>query len=392
MNRTFYRWIKRTPLAWLQTSHNPIKFAIGIAGVSFSNVLIFFQLGLLDSVYNSQLRPIQNLDAELLMVSSGYSNFGSLQTFNRSRLFQSLGVKGVEAVSPMRISRASWVTPNTGNSYFINVFGINPSRPSLSIPELAQKTASIRKLRNALFDRRTKSHYGPISELIARNGSTQVEVNQQRLNMIGTFQLGATFAADANIVVSESTFSLLFPKQQSNQIQLGLIQLKKGANPLTVQKELRPIFENGQVMVLTRSELSTLELNYWRRSSSIGFIFTIGVLVGFIVGSIIVYQILFGDVMNSLPQFATLKAMGYTYGYIISVVIQQGAILAVIGFIPGVICSVGLYSLLANATNLAVAMTASRALQVLVLTVVMCTGSATLATRKLIKLDPADVF
>ena len=119
MNRTFYRWIKRTPLAWLQTSHNPIKFAIGIAGVSFSNVLIFFQLGLLDSVYNSQLRPIQKLDAELLMVSSGYSNFGSLQTFNRSRLFQSLGVKGVvEAVSPMRISRASWVTPNTGNSLF----------------------------------------------------------------------------------------------------------------------------------------------------------------------------------------------------------------------------------------------------------------------------------
>ena len=96
--------------------------------------------------------------------------------------------------------------------------------------------------------------------------------------------------------------------------------------------------------------------------------------------------------MNSLPQFATLKAMGYTDGYIISVVVQQGAILAVIGFVPGVICSIGLYSLLANATNLAVAMTANRAVQVLVLTIVMCTGSAALATRKLIKLDPADVF
>ncbi len=391
MKRMFYRWIKRTPLAWLQTSHNPIKLTIGIAGVSFSNVLIFFQLGLLDSVYNSQLRPIQSLEAELLMVSSGYSNFGSLQTFNRSRLFQALGVAGVEAVSPMRISRASWITPNTGNSYFINVFGINPSRPSLSIPELTQKTASIRKLRNALFDRRTKSHYGPIGKLIARNGSTQVEVNQQRLNMIGTFQLGATFAADANIIVSDSTFSLLFPKQQPNQIQLGLIQLKNGANPLAVQKELHPIL-GEHVMVLTRSELSALELNYWRRSSSIGFIFTIGVIVGFIVGSIIVYQILFGDVMNSLPQFATLKAMGYTDGYIISVVVQQGAILAVIGFIPGVICSIGLYTLLANATNLAVAMTAGRAAQVLGLTIVMCTGSAALATRKLVKLDPADVF
>ncbi len=391
MNRIIYRWIKRTPVAWLQTSYNPVKLAIGVAGVSFSNILIFFQLGLLDSVYNSQLRPIQKLDAELLMVSSGYSNFGSLQTFNRSRLFQTLGVEGVEGVSPMRIDRASWITPNTGNSYFINVFGINPSRPSLSIPELTQNTVPIRMLRNALFDSRTKSHYGPIGDLIRKDGSTQVEVNQQRLNMIGTFQLGATFAADANIIVSESTFSLLFPNQQPSQIQLGLIQLKKGVNPLEVQKAVLPIL-GEQVMVLTRSELSKLELNYWRRSSSIGFIFTIGVLVGFIVGSIIVYQILFGDVMNCLPQFATLKAMGYSDGYIISVVVQQGAILAVVGFIPGLIFSIGLYSLLANATNLAVAMTATRAVQVLVLTIVMCTGSAALATRKLIKLDPADVF
>ena len=391
MNRIIYRWIKRTPVAWLQTSYNPVKLAIGVAGVSFSNILIFFQLGLLDSVYNSQLRPIQKLDAELLMVSSGYSNFGSLQTFNRSRLFQTLGVEGVEGVSPMRIDRASWITPNTGNSYFINVFGINPSRPSLSIPELTQNTVPIRMLRNALFDSRTKSHYGPIGDLIRKDGSTQVEVNQQRLNMIGTFQLGATFAADANIIVSESTFSLLFPNQQPSQIQLGLIQLKKGVNPLEVQKAVLPIL-GEQVMVLTRSELSKLELNYWRRSSSIGFIFTIGVLVGFIVGSIIVYQILFGDVMNCLPQFATLKAMGYSDGYIISVVVQQGAILAVVGFIPGLIFSIGLYSILANATNLAVAMTATRAVQVLVLTIVMCTGSAALATRKLIKLDPADVF
>lgn len=391
MNRIIYRWIKRTPVAWLQTSFNPVKLAIGVAGVSFSNILIFFQLGLLDSVYNSQLRPIQKLDAELLMVSSGYSNFGSLQTFNRSRLFQTLGVEGVEGVSPMRINRASWITPNTGNSYFINVFGINPSSPSLLIPELTQNTDPIRMLRNALFDSRTKSHYGPIGDLIRKDGSTQVEVNQQRLNMIGTFQLGATFAADANIIVSESTFSLLFSNQQPNQIQLGLIQLKKGVNPLEVQKAVLPIL-GEQVMVLTRSELSKLELNYWRRSSSIGFIFTIGVLVGFIVGSIIVYQILFGDVMNCLPQFATLKAMGYSDGYIISVVVQQGAILAVVGFIPGVICSIGLYSLLANATNLAVAMTATRAVQVLFLTIVMCTGSAALATRKLIKLDPADVF
>lgn len=391
MKNALIRWLKRTPVAWKQTSHNPIKLLIGVAGVSFSNLLIFFQLGLLDSVYNSQLKPIQKLEAELVIISKGYSNFGSLQSFNRSQLFQALGVEGVEAVTPMRISRASWITPNTGNSYFINVFGVNPSRPSLSIPELKKDSFQLNNLRNALFDTRTKSHYGPISSTIALNGSAQVEVNRQRLNIIDTFQLGATFAADANIIVSENTFLLLFPKQTPNQIQLGLIQLSPEINPKVVQTALAPVMGN-QVQVLTKEELYRLELDYWRRSSSIGFIFSIGVLVGFIVGSIIVYQILYGDVMNSLPQYATLKAMGYKDKYIVLVVVQQGAILAIIGFVPGLICSIGLYSVLANATNLAVTMSIQRALQVFILTIVMCTGSAALATRKLIKLDPADVF
>jgi putative ABC transport system permease protein len=118
----------------------------------------------------------------------------------------------------------------------------------------------------------------------------------------------------------------------------------------------------------------------------------LGVLVGFVVGAIIVYQILYGDVMNSLPQYATLKAMGYTDRFVILVVIQQSAILAFVGFVPGVIVSSGLYWLLAAVTKLSVIMTFERALLVLLLTFVMCVGSGALATRKLVELDPADVF
>jgi putative ABC transport system permease protein len=172
---------------------------------------------------------------------------------------------------------------------------------------------------------------------------------------------------------------------------MGLIQLSPGSDPAAVQRALQPLMTKD-VKVLTRTELSNLELNYWKRNSSVGFIFSLGVLVGFVVGSIIVYQILFGDVMNSLPQYATLKAMGYTDRYVITVVIQQSAILAFVGFIPGVLTSMGLYWLLATVTKLSVFMTTTRALQVLLLTFVMCVGSGALATRKLVQLDPADVF
>ena len=383
--------LKRTPLAWLQVSHNPVKLAIGLAGVSFSNLLMFFQLGLLDSIYNSQRKPIERLRADLVMVSAGYSNMGSLQVFDRSRLYQALGVEGVEGVSPLHISRATWITPETRKSFDIYVYGVNLNRPSLAFPELEGQLSRLQPLRNALFDRSSKKQYGPIASELKSNGLVNVEVNQKQLRIIDTFSLGSTFAADANLIVGDNTFYFLFPEKNPNKIEMGLIQLKPGSDPLAVQRALQPLMTKD-VKVLTRTELSNLEINYWKRNSSVGFIFSLGVLVGFVVGSIIVYQILFGDVMNSLPQYATLKAMGYTDRYVISVVIQQSAILAFVGFIPGVLTSIGLYWLLATVTKLSVFMTTTRALQVLLLTFVMCVGSGALATRKLVQLDPADVF
>ena len=391
MNSALRKAFKRTPLAWLQVSHNPVKLAIGLAGVSFSNLLMFFQLGLLDSIDNSQRKPIDRLRADLVLVSAGYSNMGSLQVFDRSRLYQALGVEGVEGVSPLHISRATWITPETRKSFDVYVYGVNLSRPSLAFPELEGQLSRLQPLRNALFDRNSKKQYGAIANELKSKGLVNVEVNQKQLRIIDTFSLGSTFAADANLIVGENTFYFLFPEKNPNKIEMGLIQLKPGSDPLAVQRALQPLMSKD-VKVLTRAELSNLELNYWKRNSSVGFIFSLGVLVGFVVGSIIVYQILFGDVMNSLPQYATLKAMGYTDRYVISVVIQQSAILAFVGFIPGVLSSMGLYWLLATVTKLSVFMTATRALQVLLLTFVMCVGSGALATRKLVQLDPADVF
>ena len=383
--------LKRTPVAWLQTTNNPTKLLIGVAGVSFSNLLMFFQLGLMDSLYNSQRKPIDRLQADLVMVSSKYSNLGSLQEFQRSQLYQILGVDGVESVAPLRISRANWITPSTRQSYDISVFGVDLAKPSLDFPEIEKNRSQLRILRNAMFDKNSKKQYGDIQKIVSTDGKALLEISGKQIRIIDTFSMGATFAAEANLITSENTYLYLFPKSDPRKIQLGLIKLKPGANPKLVQNTIKS-FISKDVRIETREGLSKLEVAYWRRNSSVGFIFSLGVLVGFIVGSIIVYQILFGDVMNSLPQYATLKAMGYRDSYVISIVIQQSAILALVGFVPGLLLSMGLYSLLATVTKLTVLMTTTRALQVLALTFVMCVGSGTLATRKLVQLDPADVF
>ncbi|MCS5691994.1 ABC transporter permease DevC [Cyanobium sp. FGCU-6] len=391
MAAPFAKLLKRTPVAWLQVTNNPVKLLIGLAGVSFSNLLMFFQLGLLDSLYNSQRKPIERMDADLVMVSRKYSNMGSLQEFQRSRLYQALGVEGVEYVSPLRIARGTWITPETRKSFDVYVFGVNLAYPSLAFPEVEANASRLRLLGNALFDRNSKKQYGQVAEGVERDGTFALEINNKQIKVIDLFTMGATFAAEANLIVSDSTFLYLFPKADPTRIQVGLIKLSAGASPAAVKAAIDPLLGND-VQVLTRQGLSQLELEYWKRNASVGFIFSLGVLVGFVVGSIIVYQILYGDVMNSLPQYATLKAMGYKDAYVIGVVIQQSAILAVVGFVPGVLISYGLYALLANVTKLTVFMTLTRALQVLILTFVMCVGSGTLATRKLVQLDPADVF
>ena len=391
MKKFISKLLKKTPVAWLQVSNNPVKMSIAVAGIGFSNLLIFFQLGLMDSIYNSQRKPIEKLAAELTMVSSGYSNLGSLQEFERSRLYQALGVEGVAGVSALRINRGSWITPTTRQKFDIFIYGIGLDKQSLAFPELMADMDQIKPLGNALFDRNAKKQYGDVLGILNANRFMPVEVNDKTIKIVNTFSLGATFSADANLVTSDATFQYLFPKQDPRKIQLGLIHLKPGASPLSIQKALQPLMPKN-IKVLTRDELADLELAYWKKNSSVGFIFSLGVLVGFLVGSIIVYQILFGDVMNSLPQYATLKAMGYTNTYVISVVIQQSAILAFIGFVPGIILSTGLYALLAGVTKLTIFMTSTRAIQVLALTFIMCVGSGALATRKLVELDPADVF
>ncbi len=384
--------LKRTPVAWLQVTNNPAKMLIAIAGVSFSNLLMFFQLGLIDSLYNSQRKPINNMNADLIMVSSKYSNLGALQDFQRSRLYQVMGVEGVDYVSPMRIARANWINPKTRNGYDIYVFGVNPAYPSLNFPALIQNTGRLKTLRSALFDRSSKKQYGDIAKEMDKNGGVFfTEISGKQIKVIDTFSMGSTFSADANLITSEDTLLYLLPKLDKTKFQIGLIKLKPGVSPLRAKASMQSILTED-VMVLTKDELSQLELKYWQKNSSVGFIFSLGVLVGFVVGSIIVYQILYGDVMNSLPQYATLKAMGYSDAYVISIVIQQSAIFALIGFVPGVVLSMGLYHLLATVTKLAIYMTVTRALQILLLTFIMCVGSGILATRKLVQLDPADVF
>jgi putative ABC transport system permease protein len=384
-------WLRRTPLAWRQLSHQPMRLLAALAGVSFANVLVFFQLGLSGGLYDSQKRPLQQINGDLVMVSSRYLYLGEQLNFPRARLTQALGVEGVAAVTPLYIGVTEWINRDNNRQKQALIFGVTPENPGLKIPELTANPALLQRSDSVLFDTRSKAAAGPVAQQVRQGQPYTTELAGVRAVVDGLFTLGVTFAADINLITSSTNFKNYFPRQTSDDIQMGVIQLNPGVDPRRVQATLAS-FMDPAVKVYTIPELQEAEVAYWRRNTSFGLIFGVGVLVGLVVGAIILYQILYADVSDHLPEYATMKAMGYGDGFVVGIILQESVILATLAFLPSLALSLGLYAFLANATSLMVVMTSQRAVLVFVLTLVMCGGSGWLASGKLRRLDPADIF
>lgn len=388
---TIRQLLRRTPLAWKQAIHRPMRLAAAIAGVSFANVLVFFQLGLSGGLYDSQQRPIERLNGQLVMVSGRYLYLGEQLNFPRARLTQALGVEGVKNVAPLYLGLTEWLNRETRQQKQALIFGIVPENPALRIPEIEAAPLVLQRSDSLFFDTRSKRNAGPVVEMVRRDGSYETELRGVRAMVEGLFTMGLTFAADINLVTSDTNFKNYFPDQTADDIQMGVIQLEPGADPLRVKATLES-FLDPSVKVFTIPELAKVEVNYWRHNTSFGVIFGLGVLVGLVVGGIIVYQILYSDVTDHLSEYATLKAMGYDDAFVVNIILQESLILAVLAFFPSLLLSLGLYGFLARATSLMVTMTASRALLVFCFTLAMCGASGWLATGKLRRLDPAEIF
>ena len=389
MLRNFFR---KTPLAWLQVKREKTRLAVALAGIAFADVLMFVQMGLKDALYDSAASPYAPLQGDLFIISSGFENLQVVESFPRERLYQAAGVHGVESINSLYIGRGQWRNSQTRLSYTILTFGSNPNQAAFSLPEVNQQLPKLKLLNRVLYDKAGRENFfGNVPQQLQQTPSLPVQINHRSTQVVGTFTLGASFAADGNLITSDSTFLWLFPERKAHEIDIGLLKLRAKTDIQQVQSALRSRLSKD-VLVLTLDELTTREKNYWSNGSPIGFIFGFGTIIGFVVGLVIVYQILYSDVSDHLSEYATLKAMGYSDHYLVGVLVQEALILAVLGFLPGLVLSTGLYFVARSATLLPIGMTVSRAAMVLALTIVMCTVSGGVALRKLQAADPADVF
>lgn len=383
--------MSKIPLAWLQLTREKPRMIVAMAGIAFSNILMFMQLGFEGALYDSAARLHSTLKADLIMISPRSKSLAYMRQFSSRRLYQALGVDGVDSVSPLYIDFADWKNPINGDYRAIFVFGFEPGKPVFNLSEVNQNIDELKLPDTILFDRSSRSEYGPIPTEFERNRKVITEVSNYRVKTVGLFTLGPSFAADGNLIISDQNFLRLFRNRKDGEIDAGLITLKPGVDSQTVLNNLVAKLPKD-VRLLTYQGFIEFEKEYWRTSTPIGFMFALGTGMGFVVGTVIVYQILFTDVNEHLAEYATLKAMGYTDKYLLIVVFQEALILAVFGYIPGLGICLGLYELTRAATFLPMVMSASRSLLVLVLTILMCSISGAIAVRQLRAADPADIF
>lgn len=368
-----------------------MRLLVALAGIGFADILMFMQLGFRDALYDSAVTLHKNLKGDVFLISPQSTATIAMKTFPSRRLYQALGFEGVQSISSIYMDFALWKNPETRATRGIMVLGFNPNDSILAVPGVVQNLDTIKMPDVVLFDDASRAEFGPIAQQFQQGNEVTTEVSGRRVRVGELFTLGASFGADGNIVTSDLNFLRIFSEREQGLIDVGVIRLEPGASLETVLSDLRRSLPKD-VKVLSKAEFIEFERHYWETGTAIGFIFSIGTAMGFIVGTVIVYQILYTDVSDHLPEYATLKAMGYKTSYLLGVVFQEALILAILGYIPGFFLASGLYTLTKSATSLPMIMTLSRAVMVLVMTVIMCFISGAIAVRKLQAADPADIF
>tara|TARA_Y100001968_G_C19453902_1_gene770745 strand:+ start:4027 stop:5121 length:1095 start_codon:yes stop_codon:yes gene_type:complete len=364
---------------------------VAIAGICFAGILMFMQLGFRDGLFDTSVTVHKLFDADVVLISPRSKSSISMAGFPRRRLIQAMAHKDVIGTTPVNWTFVLWRNPQTLSNRSILALGFEPTDPLLIEEGFLDKSKSLTNPRRVLFDELSRDEFGPIPEWFNQGRTVETEVAGKRVRVTGLVALGPSFGADGNLITSRETFLEFLPNTPPGSIEIGLVRLSPESDPNKVAASLQHSLPND-VKVLTHSEFIEFEKNYWRNSTSIGFIFTLGAAMGFVVGCVIVYQILYSDVSDHLPEYATLMAMGYQIKTLLGVVAREGLLLTIMGYFPAYISGQGLYYLVRSSTKLPVIMTFERALLVFTLILFMCMGSAFVAMRRLSDADPAEIF
>ena len=381
--------LHQVPLAWRSLTANKRRLFRSSAGIGFAVLLMLMQLGFETAFFDASLQVLNRLDGDIFLQSAHKYQFATQDPIPATLLETARRVPGVASARPLYAAWFDlfWKNAIDDRDFLVRGFAFDPDQPVFRFPEIDAQRAKLKTADTVLVDRRSRRFLG------MDRGPARSEINGAKVAVAGSFALGPDFVSDGTVMMSPRTFADLMHGAAGNPpgIEAGVIKIAPGADTGTVKAALRKALP-ANVAVMTKDQLVAFERAFQADLSSAGPIFAIGTVVGFVVGLLISYQIIFTEISDQLPQYATLKAIGYPTAFLLRVVLGQAALNAVAGWIPAWLVAIGLYRLIGAVALLPMRMSLAIALWSFGLTLAMCLISAVIAVGRVIRADPAAVF
>lgn len=375
----------KTPLAWRNVMQKKARAITALCGVSFAILLMFMQLGFRAAAATSATNVYDALDFDVMVLSRQYVSLAHSAKYARSLLEQVRGAEGVASAIPVWIGLGEWRGGGSRDLWNVIVLGVDPEQRPFRSAALNARLPSLGVADTALSDSLSRPEHGSVAPGVTR------EVEYHRVRIVGQYRIGAGFTAGATMVTGRETFLRIFGDADDEKINAGLVKLLPHASPeATVRDINRRLWP--EATAVTREDMVKSERRYWLEVKPIGIMFTAGVVIAFVAGAVVVYQVLSSEVQIRLREFATMKALGYGDRDVYGVVVRQALIFAGLGFVPAFLLALGLYDLLRTQALVPVTMELGRVAGVAGLTALFCLSATFFAARKLQKAAPADLF
>jgi putative ABC transport system permease protein len=369
-------------LAFRNLFHDRIRLAVTLVGILFSIVLVAVQLGLYLGASNIITANIDRAKADLWITVYGSKSFedGGMLLTSRER-HQALATPGVKAVIPLIVRFAEWRKPEGGSTRVV-IVGSDAEDGGLEPWSLIQGSwEDIKSPEGVAVDRTYFNELG----IKGLGDTAQIATGKVRVR--------AVTDGIRSFTQSPYTYTTLNRARSlfgdSDGTTFYLVQLEPGADVEKVRQDLQKRLEGAEV--LTQAEFRDRSLKQWLFRTGAGVALIGGALLGSLVGTVIVAQTLYSSTKDHLSEFATLRALGSSSGYIHQVILAQAGISAVVGYILGMCIALTILVFSRN-TALPLVMTPGLAFWLFILTVGMCAISALSAIVKVTKIDPATVF
>lgn len=401
------------------------RFLVAQAGILFAVSLVTIQTGIFSGFSLSTVKLINNSTADLWVASDTLVQLELTLPLPVSDLLKARDLSGVQRAEGLIFSGAQWF-PREEEIARARVIGFNPNG-RMYRPEtlLEGEIENLNQPYSVIIDTTDQ-------ETLQVSGmGAQVQMNSLPAEIVGITQSNTSMISNPFVLTSLSNanaylragqtsrvncqlpqggsqlecVNVFHPDQQPKEIDpeesprnlvasdvvtFILVQVAPGEEIATVQQKLETQLNN--VTAYTQEELIQITQDYWQQRTGIGFILGLGTVVGIIVGIVVVSQILYSSVSDHLKEFGTLKAMGASSEMIYRVIIEQAVWMAILGYLPGMILSLGIaYGININQGTLLL-ITPESAIAILILTLIMCIGSAIFAIQKVNRVDPAIVF